>query len=395
VSELRSALEALGAEDLRALADGALAEDLLELHRARDLLEAELLRRLREFDRRGGWNRDGHLSASSWLADRAGISHSDAAGEVRMARALEAMPCTRESLLAGDVSGSAVKVLVSARETDPQSFEQAEPTLVEAATRHSVRDLGRVAAHWRNVAESRLVEQGDHQLYERRRLHTTRTVFGTVRIDAELDPEAGESVLTALGSYMDADARRADPHDQRTPAQCRADAMGGICRHWLDSSERPEIGGERPHLNVTLDLEALQGGAAHRCEFDYTGPVVAEVARLLACDSAVSRVVMAGPSEPLDLGRRTPVVPASLRRAVVIRDGHCRFPGCDRPPGWADCHHIVHWADGGSTSLSNLVLLCRRHHRAIHQRRFHLELVEGMPVFTRPDGSVLQDRAPP
>jgi 5-methylcytosine-specific restriction endonuclease McrA len=108
------------------------------------------------------------------------------------------------------------------------------------------------------------------------------------------------------------------------------------------------------------------------------------------------RIVMAGASQPLDVGRRTPVVPPGMRRAVIARDRRCRFPGCDRPPPWADAHHVVHWADGGSTALANLLLLCRPHHRSVHERGgFRLDLHDGVPVFRRPDGTVLEDRAPP
>jgi HNH endonuclease len=88
------------------------------------------------------------------------------------------------------------------------------------------------------------------------------------------------------------------------------------------------------------------------------------------------------------------VVPASLRRAVAIRDEHCRFPGCDRPQSWCDAHHIRHWADGGETKLQNLVLLCRPHHRSVHQG-FRAEMLDGAPVFSRPDGTPLGDRGPP
>src|SRR5918996_691233 len=98
--------------------------------------------------------------------------------------------------------------------------------------------------------------------------------------------------------------------------------------------------------------------------------------------------------EPLELGRKTKVVPAALRRAVVVRDGGCRFTGCDRPPGWTDAHHVRHWADGGETGLANLVLLCRPHHRVVH-RGFGVAVVEGRPEFRRPDGTLLEDRAPP
>ena len=266
--------------------------------------------------------------------------------------------------------------------------------LVEAAVRHSVRDLARVVAHWRNGVESRRdYPTGEDSLRERRRLHVSPTVFGMVRIDGDLDPDTGETVLTALRSCVDADFRSADQQDRRSPGQRRADALGEICRRWLDSSDRPQVGGERPHVTVTVGLEALRG-RGEPAEFDYLGPIGHEAARTWACDASVSRVVLGARSEPLDVGRRTPVVLAPMRRAVVVRDRECRFPGCDRPPPWCDAHHVVHWADGGPTALSNLVLLCRRHHRLVHQG-FTVEMTDGRPVFRRPDGSILQDRAPP
>jgi hypothetical protein len=191
---------------------------------------------------------------------------------------------------------------------------------------------------------------------------------------------------------IDADVGSAG--DLRTYAQRRADALGEICRRYLDSVDRPMVGGERPHLTVTVDLETLEGRTGRRCELDEAGVITPEAARRLACDASVARIVTAGRSEPLDAGRRTPVVSPALRRALVIRDGGCRFPGCGRPQGWCDAHHVVHWADGGTTALSNLVLLCRAHHRAVH-RVFGVRMVRGRPVFLRPDGSVLEDRAPP
>jgi Domain of unknown function (DUF222)/HNH endonuclease len=155
------------------------------------------------------------------------------------------------------------------------------------------------------------------------------------------------------------------------------------------------VAGERPHLAVVVDAEVLAGGSG-RSELSHTGAVHPEVVRRLGCDASLTRVVMAGDSQVLDVGRRTQVVSPPMRKAVVMRDRHCRFPGCDRPQSWSDAHHVLHWAQGGSTCLSNLLLLCRRHHRMVHTPGgFGLELVEGKPVFRRPDGSVLEDRAPP
>ena len=145
---------------------------------------------------------------------------------------------------------------------------------------------------------------------------------------------------------------------------------------------------------VTIDLETLRGRAGGRSELEDAGPITAQAARRLACDAEVTRVITRGASEPLELGRRTKVVPPGLRRAIAVPDRGCTFPGCGRPPGWCDAHHVRHWADGGETSLDNLVLLCRPHHRAIH-RGFDVRMVDGKPRFARPDGTQPRDRAPP
>jgi hypothetical protein len=396
VSELRSAIEMMRAETLAELPDAVIEEDFAELQRAAELIDAERLRRLAEIDRRGTFRRDGHLSAAAWLADRFRMSWGAARGQVRMARALEDMPETRRALEEGELSISAVRVLVGARETDPEAFRDSEAQLVEAARIHSTQDLQRVATYWRQAVEREAAVDGEEKLRERRRLHTSVTFLGMVRVDGDLDPETGETLLTALRAVLDAESRSGAKGDARTPTQRRADALGEVCRQWLDQAERPTVGGEKPHVALTVGAEVLREGSDGTSELDHVGPVPPEVARRVVCDASIRRVVMAGASEPLDVGRRTPVVPPAMRQAVVLRDRHCRFPGCDRPHTWCDAHHVVHWADGGPTALPNLILLCRRHHRMVHERRgFRLEREDGRAVFRRPDGSVLEDRAPP
>jgi hypothetical protein len=234
--------------------------------------------------------------------------------------------------------------------------------------------------------------EGEEKRREQRRLHASVSLLGMVRVDGNLDPETGEALLTALGAVLDAEARSGGG-DARTPAQRRADALGEVCHQWLDGAGRPTVAGERPHVTVTVGAEAL---GASPSELDHVGPVSPETTRRIACDASVMRVVMSGRSEPLDVGRRTPVVPPAMRRAVIVRDRHCRFPGCDRPHSWCDAHHVVHWADGGDTAVPNLVLLCRRHHRMVHDRGdFRSEMLDGRPVFRRADESMLEDRAPP
>jgi len=392
--ELRSAIDALAAEDLAAVSDEQLEADFSELQRAGQALEAERLRRLSEIHRRQSHRREGYLTTASWLVARHRLGWTAASKEIRTARSLERMPHTKEALATGDLSSSAVQMLVWARQSHPAQFHESEQVLVEAARRLSARHLQHTVSHWRQKLDWEQGLKEAERLREQRRLTVSTTILGMVRVDGDLDPETGETMLTALRHCMDADRRRKDPQDQRTPTQRRVDALAEICRGWLDGSDRPLVSGERPHVAVIVDLEALEGRAGRRAEFEHTGPVHPEVVRRWACDASVSRVITRGGSEPLDVGRRTAVVPSPMRRALIVRDRHCAFPGCDRPPPWCDAHHIDHWADGGITAISNLLLLCRRHHRLVHQPGgFKLELMDGRAVFRRPDGILLEDQA--
>jgi len=393
VSSLRSTLDEMRVEDLRLVDDEGLAADLDELERASRVLEAERSRRLAEFDRRRSFAADGYLSASAWFAHRHRASHASAAALVRRARTLEQMPLTREVLGAGEISADAVRLLASAREACPEAFAETEQSLVEAARTMTFGELRNVTAYWRIAADRERALEDEDRRYERRSLFVSPTWGGMVRVDGDLDPETGQTLITALRAVTDAEARTGEGPDLRSPAQRRADALGEVCRRWLASATRATVAGERPQVVVTVDLAAMQGSAG-RATLEDAGPVTPETARRLACEADVTRVITGPSSKPLDVGRRTKVAPAPLRRAVGGRDGGCRFPGCERPPGWCDAHHVRHWADGGETSLANLVLLCRPHHRAIH-RGFGVQMVDGSPVFSRPDGTALGERAPP
>jgi len=404
MSELRSVIESLRAESLADMPDARVEQDFSELHDAVEALEVERLRRLAEIDRRRSFERDGFLSSVSWLAGRFSVGWGQARASVQLARDLGHMRGVRAAFEDAAISLSAVKVLAEVREAEPEAFERAESVLVDAASRHSIADLRRVVVRWRHLVEQeRAGDPGAAEvLRARRRLHASVTLDGMVRLDGDLDPETGETFMTALRAVLDAEARSdsasADGRDERTPAQRRADALGEVCRGWLDRSDRPEVAGERPHLSVTVPMRALNDDNPRLvAELDHTGPTDVETLRRLACDASVTRVVLSPRSEPIDVGRKTPVVTPAIRRAVIARDRHCRFPSCDRPQSWCDAHHVVHWADGGETSVANLVLLCRRHHRMVHTR-FALEMVDGRPLFRRRDGSVLDDRsgrAPP
>jgi len=178
------------------------------------------------------------------------------------------------------------------------------------------------------------------------------------------------------------DARMPPPadDDDRTTSQRRADALGDLARDALESPTGPIVGGERPHINVHVDLAALQGGVSRLHETEDGFVLDPFAVSQLRCDASVSRIVFGPGSEVLDVGRKTRVIPAALRRAVVARDRHCVRRGCTRSPRWCDVHHLVPWSEGGETVIDNLCLLCRYHHSQLHLDLITLDDLEIRPL---------------
>ena len=275
------------------------------------------------------------------------------------------MPVTREAFAFGDLSEPRVRLLVQCRQTAPEVFSRDEGLLVAQARTLPARLFPQAVAHWRRLADAEGALADAGRAFDRRRLHVPATWAGMVRLDEDLDPESGSLAMTALTSP--ADPAVLDPEDRRTPPQRRADALVEICRRHLDSSDRPAVGGERPHLTVTVDLVTLAGRGERLVDLD-TGLVTLEAVRRLACDSDLTRILLGPGLQPVALGHRR-VVPPALRRLLHQRDQGCTHPGCDVPARWCDAHHVVHWADGGKTQAHNLRLLCRRHHRMAHEHQ--------------------------
>jgi hypothetical protein len=232
-----------------------------------------------------------------------------------------------------------------------------------------------------------------------RGLHVYRDDDGTVGLRGRLDPETGALLLRALDAAREtlyqrtrdgrapspAVASVADPGlAPPTRAQQQADALGLLAESALHHELDPGAPGER----YQVDPEA-----PGQSELEEVGHVPAGTSRRLACDA--SRVVMRHDEQgrPVELGARTRTISPALRRALCHRDRSCRFPGCAVRVGQG--HHVQHWAQGGPTTLSNLVLLCRRHHRAVHEDGYRVvRAPDGTLRFTRPDGRPLPDVPP-
>ncbi|TMF98675.1 MAG: DUF222 domain-containing protein, partial [Chloroflexi bacterium] len=213
-------------------------------------------------------------------------------------------------------------------------------------------------------------EREQEDLFQARSLNLSTAQDGCLLISGVLDPVAGAAVRGALEPL----ARPSGEHDDRRREQRLADAL----------YER--VTGNTPvSLQVTATVEtlrALAGAAGGEMEFSL--PLPSATVQRLACDSSVMRVLFEADSLPVDVGRSRRLVDGGLRKALAVRDKHCQWPGCERPASWCDGHHLVHWVDGGETNLENTVLLCKRHHRMVHEGGWKLIKVEGKIVSIAP-----------
>ncbi len=206
-------------------------------------------------------------------------------------------------------------------------------------------------------------------------------------VSAEMS--AARNVSAEMPGAKNVSAETPAAEGVRAPAR-RADALGLLAESCLKPGVSALPAVERHQLIVHVDVDSLAGEAG--CCRVAHGPALApETARRLGCDASLVRLLETAEGEPLSVGRKTRVVPAALKRALQSRDGGCRFPGCSAER-FVDAHHLHHWADGGETRLDNLLLLCRHHHRLVHEGGYAVRVnADGSPVFTRPDGRRLDE----
>ncbi len=370
-NEINSILDQIADEDLNALPAESMGDDQIALQRIGNRVQAEFLRRLRRFDSGQGYATTLALSAKAWLRWKCNLSHTSASKQVEIARQLASLPQTVQAFADGDFSLThAALIAGAAKQLGDQMEAEAESILVKAAKALDPRRLRHATMELRHCLQPDEVLSDANEQHERRYLYLSQTFDGIFRIDGQLDAEGGAVLQTAINSVMGPPA--AD--DNRTAAQRRADAWVDIARRQLDSGQLPQVGGQKPHLMVTVDMATLtKAPGSQAAELEWAQPIPAETARRLACDCTITPVFTGAESHQVDAGRTSRVIPPSMRRALNARDKHCRYPGCDRPIAWTQGHHLKHWADGGPTLPFNLALLCSRHHHLTHEGGINLE----------------------
>jgi hypothetical protein len=371
-----------------------LGDEIAELSAHLDAATARLLTRIREFDARGGWN-SGFRSCAEWLGWRVGLDMGAARERVRVARALGTLPLLSDALARGVLSYAKVRALT--RVATPET----EARLLAVGRAGTAAHVERIVRGWRRVDRQAEAREAARR-HASRVLHVHHGEDGMVVLRGRLEPEVGALLMQALAAAREALYQRAragaaatDPmepsQEPPTPAQQRADALALLAETALHQGLEPGAPGERYQVVVHVDAPALadpeQPGQSALEDGTH---VSAETSRRLACDA--SRVVMRHDEEgrAVEIGARTRTIPPALRRALHHRDHGCRFPGCGVRFGQG--HHLQHWAEGGPTTLSNLALLCRRHHRAVHEEGYQVAREpDGALQFRRPDGRPLPE----
>jgi 5-methylcytosine-specific restriction endonuclease McrA len=317
------------------------------------------------------------------------------------------------------------KLRLLARVCEPAS----EARWLGLAREMSVTQLARVVSAYRRASETDRPER-HADAHERRGIWLFDEPDGLVRITGLLEADDAAVLRAALGAYAEllwreaavpedqpddqtlGDAEQPDAEEARSSevdpteatrqpaASGRADALVAMAQTALAAGPTPCIGGERTQVIVHVDADVLAGIAeVGRCH-TIGGPALAtDTARRLACDATIRPLVIRkADGTPLDVGRAHRLVNRQQRRALEVRDGGCAFPGCACTL-YVDAHHIHHWANGGRTDLDNLVLLCRHHHRLLHEGGYRIRMIDGRPRFHRPDGTTIgrprtRDRPP-
>lgn len=345
------------------------------------------------------WN-DEMPDCAHWLNLHCDMDLVTAREKVRIARSLHELPLIEEAFRSGELSYSKVRAITRIAEWDT------EAELVELAR-------GTTAEHVSRLVRAR--RQADHlaapgaalNAWKHRYLDHHSASDGSVVFEGRLPAELGAIFLQALERAED--WMRSDDHEgpgprfetrvpdeavpERQQAQARrADAMALLAERFLAASPSADESlntADRFLITVHAPAEALpefgQVDPTDPPQFEDGSVAAPETVRRLGCDAAVVRILETSEGEPLDVGRKTRVIPPALRRALKRRDGGCRFPGCTHTR-FVDGHHIQHWVDGGATSLENLVSVCRFHHRLIHEGGYYVVKDDSAFRFFRGDG---------
>ncbi|HEX9096209.1 MAG TPA: DUF222 domain-containing protein [Candidatus Dormibacteraeota bacterium] len=306
-------------------------------------------------------------TAGEWIRHNCKTTSSVAYDSINVGKQLHRLSKCADAVAAGTIGFAHLSVIArTAKALDGLRTEPAfsEDELLERAKESSAGRLWHYCMRLRHALDPEGVAQEQRIAVEERRLQFSVWDDGSVLISGRLDPVGGAALRTALEPL----AQPMGEGDDRCLEHRQGDAIVELSLHSLDAGLVPQHASQRPHLQVTTTLETLQGlPGSPAADLEFSTPISSITVQRLACDGNIARVVFGPDSVVVDVGRAARVVSGATRRALNARDQHCRWPGCERTASWSAAHHVVHWTQGGKTDLSNLLLLCHRHHWMVHE----------------------------
>ena len=341
---------------------------------------AELALAATRLDTSGDWALDGSLSMTAWLRTHTRMLDTDTQGLLRHGRFLSRYQPFADAIASGRLSHGQTIAMRQAvkRATEPVLDDQAA-AMVDILEPLTIRDTVIACRTWKARAEA--VIDSPPPVVAPAELSFVIDEQGQATGKFTLSPGGTLDFETAIALAL----TYGGPDDNRPLAERRANALEDMCAFFNANHDRSGTPRHRPHVELVKE----DGQPVRSIDGRILDPTCANT---LLCDCTLHRVLKAG-STILDYGRAVRSVPYPTFRALAIRDGGCRYPGCDRPVAWTDAHHIEHWEHGGPTNLHNLCLLCRRHHRTVHQRGWTLTMdPHGTITITTPDGTTHTSR---
>jgi hypothetical protein len=379
----------------------ALGNEITELFGFITAATYELLVKIRKFDQEKLWELEGVCSCAHWLNWKCGIGMTAARVKVRVANALADLPKISEAFRSGEISYSKVRAITRVASPDNEDYLL---MIARHGTAHHVETL---VSGYRRACRLNDAEIAEKQ-FQSRSFSYRYDDDGSVVFNGRLPPEVGAMLMKAIESAVDAADSATDDSAEswESISSRRADAIAEIAETYLETGPASSSSADRYQVMIHVTPETLESddsaessaalhrhrekgearrsdpGLDDRISYLDDGPhVAAETSRRLCCDTSVIRIIEDETGEPLSIGRKSRVVPSAMRRALKARDKNCRFPGCTHRH-FIDAHHMEHWANGGETSLDNLILLCRFHHRLVHEGGFKCERgPEGKIIF--------------
>jgi hypothetical protein len=376
LAELVASVDAFAAQFRPAEDPVELGVELVEFRGAIDRLEVMFSQAVGTFAATDESENQGATSPIEWVRHNCRMSGAAAARRVVVGEQLEKLPQMAELLDAGKAGfGHLVHAAFAARRLSNSKTSAGfdESDLLEHAEGQSVGAFYFTVAQYIHAQDPIGVVKDEKTAAELRELSISTNSEGWVHLRADLDPEGGAVVRTALEGL----AQPMGTDDDRRYELRMADALVELASHHMDTGDMPIRGGQRVQLQVTASYETLmQHVGAPGAYLGFGLPISAEKARRLACDCAFTRALLDSDSVPIDVGREKRVVSAAIRKALHLLYPCCGFPGCERPASWTEAHHIIHWINGGLTIIENLVPLCRRHHFMVHEGGWTIQKVD-------------------